>query len=226
MRLQLNESYRYLRTAIMPNSKKGGIMKRQIVLTGLVSLILAISSVNGMQSIKFIVDYNSGHVHPYKYANKDIREFHAFQEDVRDFSEAVYRDKTVKARRIKSDILRRIRNEIDDTRTKIRYIEHDLGYNELKPILHNKKRSGRNEYSKRNSNQLTGVQKHLKILHKQLSDQKRILIRLDRMNLSHGYDFHTQARIHLDLMYEFEKILKKDINKSYKQYRKRNRVGD
>jgi len=198
---------------------KGGVMKRQIVLTTFLSLVIGLTASSAKQGINFQVTYYGNNTDPAKYAKKDIREFHAFQQDIKDFSKAVYRDKTVRARRIKSDILRRMRNEIKDTQAKIRNTKRDLGYHNSKSGLHNKKRQNRNDYSKRSGKNLTKVERHLRFLDNQLRNQKRILIKLDRMNLSHGYDFHSQSRIHLDLMYEFEDILKKDIRKSFQNYR-------
>lgn len=198
-------------------------MKRQIVLITFLSLVIGITASNAKQGIIFRATYNGNNSDPAKYATKDIREFHAFQQDIKDFSKAVYRDKTVRARRIKSDILRRMRNEIKDTQTKIRYTKRNLGYHDSKPGLHNKKRQNRNDYTKRSGNNLTKVERHLRFLDNQLRNQKRILIKLDRMNLLHGYDFHFQSRIHLDLMNEFEDILKKDISKSFQNYRTNSR---
>ena len=200
-------------------------MKRQIVLTSFLIVAIGVFNVNAKQGISFQINYSPNHHTPDKYANKDIREFHAFQKDIRDFSNAVYRGKKVKSRRIKKDILRRMHNEIEDTRAKIYYIEYDLGYSELRPGLHNKKRSGRNEYSKRSTNQHNDIYKHLKALNKQLKKQKHIVYKLERMDLNDRYNFHRQAREHEVLMYKFEEILKSDINHSFKEYRNRNRIG-
>ena len=78
-------------------------MKRLITLTLLFVLIIGTDSVLSQKGISFKVSYNTD-TKPVRYSNKDIREFHAFQKDVNNFSKAVYREKFRKAQSIKNDI--------------------------------------------------------------------------------------------------------------------------
>lgn len=197
-------------------------MKRRIVLITLFSLVIGIGNVLAQKGISFHVSYNSDY-NPRSYANADIREFHAFQKDVIAFSKAINRDKVRKARRIKNDLLRRMKNEINDTKQKIRFakINMDDGYTSG---LH-KKQSRNNTYSKRKSNSRRDNEefRHLKLLKEQLRVQKLIHFNIERMYLDAGRNFFSQGRKHEILLQDFETTLKSDINFSFKEYRTRNR---
>ena len=191
-----------------------------MLLITLFSLVTGIGTVTAQKGITFQVSYNSDYS-PRSYANKDIREYHAFQRDVIDFSKAVNRDKVRKARRIKKELLKRMRNEIKDTQQKIRYVERELDY----PFRDELNKKGRrlNAYSKRSGNRSNEELRYLRYLEKQFASQKKILHRLERMNLGGGREFFYQARQHEILIQDFEATLKADINFSFKEYRNRNR---
>lgn len=195
-------------------------MKKQMLLITLVSLVMGIGKVTAQKGITFQINYSSDYS-PRSYAKKDIREYHAFQKDVIDFSKAVNRNKIRRARSIKNDLLKRMRNEIKDTQQKIRFTKRELDY----PFGNDLHKKGRktNEYSKRNSNRNNDELRYLRALEKQFTAQKRILNRLEYINLEGGKKFSQQARQHEILIQDFEATLKADINFSFKEYRNRNR---
>ena len=115
-----------------------------------------------------------------------------------------------------------MRSEIKDTQQKIRFTKRELDY----PFGNGLHKKGRktNEYSKRNGNNNNNNElRYLRALEKQFTAQKRILNRLEYMNLDGGRKFSQQARQHEILIQDFEAILKADINFSFKEYRNRNR---
>ena len=199
-------------------------MKRLVSFIALIIFVIGIEDVTAQKGISFQVSYYSD-TNPGRYSNKDIREFHAFRKDIDDFYEAAQRDRVRKANRIKNDIVRRMKNEINDTKEKIRYVKYELDYSYERGLR--KKRTLDNNYSKRNGNgnEVHVSYKTLADLNKQLNKQSRIVIKLENMYLNNGRSFFTQARIHLNLMEDFSDILRDDINYSFKEYRNRNRRG-
>lgn len=195
--------------------KKGGIMKRQILSITLFSLLL--SGVNLSAQSRVVYEVSYGDVTPNRYAKKDIREFRAFQRDVDRFTKAVQKEQVRKAKKIKRDILHQMRNEIQDTRQKIKFVKRnsksDYG-------LRNKK----DRYSKRHSNAYLSS-RDLRQLNRRLENQIEILFKLENLYLNKSYRFYKQARKHESLMYDFERTLKADINHSFKDYRNRYRNG-
>ena len=198
-------------------------MKRLIALFTLLSLLTIVSSISAQNGITFKVTYNNNS-DSRSYASKDIKEFHAFRKDIDRFSNAVHRDKVRKSRRIKNDILRRMRNEISDTQKKIRYTKWEIDQSYDKG-LHQKNRRN-NGYSKRSGSKKVWNLKELRTLNKQLDIQNRIVFRLERMHLDNGRDFFEQAQYHKLLMRDFEATLKADIDSSFREYRTRNRRGN
>lgn len=198
-------------------------MKRKMLLLTLLTLFVITGNVNAQNGISFQVNYYSD-TNPKAYASNDIREFHAFQRDVADFSRAIHRDRVRKAKHIKRDVLRRMKDEIKDTRSKIRYAKKDLRYNSYEGLHH--KRSKKSRYSKRSGGYYFD-ERRIKALNRQLRIQRNILYKLETMHLSNGRNFHSTARKHELLMIEFEEILKADISHSFKDYRYkyRNRKG-
>lgn len=195
-------------------------MKRYMFLITMLSLIIGTGNTTAQKGISFKVSYNvDSKVR--SYANKDIKEFHAFQKDVNDFTKAVHRDNERKARRIKNSILKSMRKEIRDTQEKIRYAKWELDQS-YDQGLHQKNRIS-NEYSKRNSSQNSYGVKDLRALNKQLDIQTKIVFKLEHMHLENGRDFFKQAQNHKRFMQDFEETLKADINFSFKEYRNRNR---
>jgi len=208
--------------AIKLYHKQGGTMKRLVSLIALIIFVFGLENVTAQKGISFKVSYYTD-TKPERYSNKDIREFHAFQKDLDNFYEAALRDRVRKAKRIKKDIIRRMRNEVNDTKKKIRYVKNELEYSHGKGLR--KKRTQKNEYSKRNGNTVHVSYKTLEDLHRQLNRQSRIVVKLENMYLNDGRNFFTQARRHQNLMEDFADILKEDINYSFKEYRNRNRRG-
>ncbi len=195
--------------------KKGGIMKRLLLFIGLIIFFSESSDLMAQKGISFHVSYNNYDT-PALYARKDIREFHAFQKKVDDFSYAVEVQNFRKAQRIKRRILRSMRDEIQDTREKLRLVDHSYGYSEG---LHQKYRNRRgNKYSKRD-----GERREVRQLRNQLRKQTKLLLKLERLHLDRSRRFHHQGQIHQRLMYDFEETLKKDLEFSFKDYRYRNR---
>lgn len=197
-------------------------MKRLITLTLLFVLIIGTDSVLSQKGISFKVSYNTD-TKPVRYSNKDIREFHAFQKDVNNFSKAVYREKFRKAQSIKNDILRRMKREISDTQEKIRFAKQEDRRYQNHGLR--KKRKVNNKYSKRNSDYGYHQSENLEILLDQLKIQRRIYYKLYNMDLYRGAYFFEQARKHERLMEDFEDTLRFDIEYYYKEYRYRNRRG-
>ncbi len=203
-------------------TKKGVIMKRLISIIALIVFVFGLENVTAQKGISFQVSYYSD-TNAGRYANKDIREFHAFRKDLDDFYEAALRDRVRKSKRIKKDILRRMRNEVNDTKNKIRYVKYELDYSNNQGLR--KKGTRSNEYSKRNGNTVHVSYKTLAALQRQLNKQSRIVVKLENMYLNDGRNFFAQARRHQKLMEDFADILKDDINYSFKEYRDRNRRG-
>lgn len=195
-------------------------MKRYMFLITLLSLMIGIGNVTAQKGISFKATYNTD-PNPGNYANKDIKEFHAFRKDVNNFSKAVHRDNPRKAIRIKKGILRSMRNEIRDTQEKIRYTKWELDQS-YDQGLHQKKRRT-NEYSKRSGSNNFNDLKDLRALNEQLDIQTKIAFRLEHIHLDNGREFFKQAQGHKRLMQDFEVTLKADINFSFKEYRNRNR---
>jgi hypothetical protein len=195
-------------------------MKRLILLFTIVSLSFGIENLSAQKDLTFKISYNTDYS-PRNYASKDIREFHEFQKDVIDFKNAINQENFKDPRRLKKIILTRMKNEIVDTRQKIRFIEREINYSK-KSGLHKKGRRN-NEYSKRKSSGINHKIKYLMVLEEQLKDQKRILRDLKRMPLRYRSGFYHQALNHLVLIKDFEAILKADIDYSFKQYRSRSR---
>lgn len=203
-------------------TKKGVIMKRLISIIALIVFVFGLENVTAQKGISFQVSYYSD-TNAGRYANKDIREFHAFRKDLDDFYEVALRDRVRKSKRIKKDILRRMRNEVNDTKNKIRYVKYELDYSNNQGLR--KKGTRGNEYSKRNGNTGHVSYKTLAALQRQLNKQSRIVVKLENMYLNDGRNFFEQARRHQKLMEDFADILKDDINYSFKEYRNRNRRG-
>ncbi|MBO6620894.1 MAG: hypothetical protein JJ892_04350 [Balneola sp.] len=197
-------------------------MKRLTALILFFALLIGIDNGMSQKGLSFEISYYTEE-NSRRFTNKDIREFHAFQKDLDNFFEASQRNKVRKAVRIKKDILRRMRSEINDTKEKIWYVKRELTHSFDKGL--HKKNSRGSEYSKRSGKTVSFNEKALRLLHKQLSDQRKIVTKLENMYLYNGRDFFIQARRHQRLMEDFEQILKDDINFSFKEYRSRNRRG-
>ncbi|XWN38505.1 MAG: hypothetical protein ROO71_06075 [Balneola sp.] len=197
-------------------------MKRLITLISLFALMFGIDNGMSQKGLSFGISYYSDS-NSRSFKNKDIREFHAFQKELDAFFEASQRNKIRKASRIKKVILRRMRSEINDTKDKIQYVKRTLSHSFDKG-LHKKNNRG-NNYSKRSSDEVSFNEKALRLLYKQLSDQRKIVVKLENMHLYSRNGFFTEARRHQRLMEDFEQILKKDINFSFKEYRNRHRRG-
>lgn len=197
-------------------------MKRLITLISLFALMFGIDNGMSQKGLSFGISYHSDS-NSRNFKNKDIREFHAFQKELDAFFEASQRNKIRKATRIKKVILRRMRSEINDTKDKIQYVKRTLSHSFDKGL--HKKNSRGNNYGKRSSDVALFNEKALRLLYKQLSDQRKIVVKLENMHLYSRNGFFTEARRHQRLMEDFEQILKKDITFSFKEYRNRHRRG-
>ncbi len=190
-------------------------MKRLILFITLISISFQSKVSIAQKGISFHVSYNNYDEKSDRFARKDIREFHAFQKKVDEFSYAVDLRKFREAKILKREIIRSMRSEIQDTRKKLRYADN-YGYSEG---LHQKnRRSGINEYSKRD-----GKKREVRQLHNQLREQTKLLLKIERLHLDRSRRFQKQGKMHERLMYDFEETLRKDINFSFKDYRYRHR---
>ena len=189
-------------------------MKRSVLFTTTLVLIVASQSIVAQNNFKITV--SATNMHPSKYAQKDIREFHEFKKDVRKFEEAIeYRD-TRKAIILKREISKQMKEEIQDSKMKLKFAER----NSISSEGLQQKYDRSNDYSKRGGNSKT-----VRLLKAQIEDQVRIYNDFNRMNLNRNSIFYKQAEKHHYLMTRFERTLKDDIALSFDDYRTERRYG-
>lgn len=183
-------------------------MKRSVLFTTTLVFILTSFSLSAQNYFAFEV--SSTNVHVSKYAKKDIREFHNFRKNVLKFEDAIYYRDVHKANKLKRKILKQMKDEIRDSKKKLRFIEKNSFNNKG---LH-QKYDRRNEYSKRNRSS-----KSERKLRAQIDEQVSIYHKLDRMNLNRNKRFFKQAEKHHYLMLLFQQTLKEDLSISFNDFR-------
>lgn len=189
-------------------------MKRQYMSILVIMILTGTGWTHAQQQSSFRM-YASNDSNEYRIYRNEVREFQEFKKLVDRFAIAANNEQIYKAKRLKADILDKMRNEVIETRYKIRDMESRHDYNSHER-LRNKKRSIQ-EYSKRERTQnqrrrLNYTDTYvLSVLNKRLRDQMSITFKLENLFLEPSRKYWKQIRLHEKLMTDFERILWDEI---------------
>ncbi len=201
-------------------------MKRQVFFTFISALIVFMGSAQA-QNYTFRVNYDS-----YRSADFDRRtlrrdriELERFRSEVDYFRTLADRRKVFEARRVKAGILKLMRQEIRDTRYKIRRAEEELYHDRTYGLRQKGKRTqeyGKREYTRRKrgrgyNDSLLDLQRWRKLEKRQLA----LLFKLENTHLDRSKRYWKQVRKHIRVMHDFERTMEKDLYMSRAEIREK-----
>ena len=181
----------------------------------LLTLILFITSVGTLQGQSFDNDDQRK-----VDLNQEIKELISFQEKVDDFLYAIEGEDISQARRLKSDILQAMKEEIHKSQAKVREGQRTLSEISQKGNTTRAIRYSRNGAPKTITIERYYVtsKKDLDELKKRLALQTKIATKLRSLYLDNSINFKRKAREHETLMHDFERTMKADIEQLGKDY--------
>ncbi len=152
--------------------------------------------------------------------NQEIKELVSFQEKVDEFLFSIEGEDISKARRLKSDILQAMKEEIHKSQAKVRE-----GQRELSGISQRKGSTSNRRYSRNGSSKEMTVERYYVTTKKDLDELKsrlalqiKIATKLRNLYLDNSNNYRKKAREHEALMLDFERTMKADIEQLGKGY--------
>tara|TARA_R110002096_G_scaffold339522_3_gene532859 strand:- start:8657 stop:9223 length:567 start_codon:yes stop_codon:yes gene_type:complete len=152
--------------------------------------------------------------------NQEIKELVAFQEKVDEFLYAIEGEDISQARRMKSDILQAMKEEIHKSQAKVRE-----GQRELSEISQKKGTTSNSRYSRNGASENITIERYYVTSKKDLDELKnrlalqiKIASKLRNLYLDNSINYRKKAREHEGLMHDFERTMKADIEQLGKGY--------
>ncbi|WP_018127717.1 hypothetical protein [Balneola vulgaris] len=179
-------------------------MKRFIQILIIASLGMVSNQVVAQSAIS--ISIHSGNFPTYTNSNRfEYKELQRFQNQIERFNYAIDDERVFEARRIKSNLVKKMRSEIRDTQKKIREYRMYKGAGGLKQkydvSYQYRKQRGSNKVFHRDIKELERLQKK----------QRKLLFKFENLYLERSHSFYKQARKHQKLLFEFEDTMWKAL---------------